>query len=142
MLIDQPVYGIQPWRLADGRQQFLVGLTPAARPACTFREERRALPRHESPQPELGTGLRRIRQASEELLEQKLDTAVARGRRQAADAASCGVLNPLRQTLQPSRPAIGQERGIATEQLVTPVAAQDHGDAPSRLLRQPIQQQE
>ena len=51
------------------------------------------------------------------------------------------MLSPPWQTLQPSRPAIRQERRVPTEELVTPVPAQHHGDAPSSRLREPVQQQ-
>ena len=141
VLIDQPVHRGQPRRLADGRHHVLVGLKLSTDPAHTFREERRPLQRRETPQPELGTDLGRKWEASEELLQQQLDTAVPCRGRQAAHAQSRPVLNPRRQTLQPSRPAIRQERRVSTEELVTPVPAQHHGHAPSSRLREPIQQE-
>src|SRR6516162_4919087 len=141
VLIDAPIHGIRAWRCAKGGHQLVVRFKLDARVSHILRQEARTLQRGEPSEPQLGPCVGHIWEAAEKLLEQEFDTAVPGGWRHAADAAGRRSLKPLRETLQPLRRAMRQKRGIPAEQLVTSIAAQHHGDAPSGLLRYPIKQE-
>ena len=142
-MIDQAFDRIARRGVFDRVRQLGIGVEALDGLADSGRQNAQLFGGSEAAQLELGPNFRRIRERAHELAEQEIDTAVRRRCRHSVDEpAGDAPDGPWKRCPQPSGRRIGEKRRIATEELVTAVAAERHLDRSPGGARECVLRQE